>query len=150
MDSIIEDTVSDDEIARLAQLYIESKHLGGEAEAQARFNYAYALLKSKHEKDIERGICILENLYQAGDTSTRRDTLYYVAIGHTRLKKYQLALDCVNTFLKYEPENRQALQLRTEIKHRLTNDGIKGFAIAGGAALILGGLVSLGISLAKK
>lgn len=150
MDSIIEDTVSDDEIARLANLYAETKNQGGEAEVQARFNYAYALLKSKHERDIEKGISMLENLYQAGDLSTRRDSLYYVAIGHTRLKKYQLALDCVNTFLKYEPENRQALQLRAEIKHRLTNDGIIGFAIAGGAALLVGGLVSLGISLAKK
>lgn len=150
MDSIIEDTVSDDEIARLAQLYEETKQIGGEVESQSRFNYAYALLRSSHEQDIQKGITMFENLYQAGDSSTRRDSVYYVAIGHTRLKKYKLALDCVETFLKNEPNNHQAQRLREEIKHRLTQDGLRGIAIASGAAIVIGGLISLGISLAKK
>lgn len=150
MDIIIEDTLSDEQIAQARRLYEESTAAGGEAEINARFQYAYALLKSKHKEEIPKGIEILEHLYDTGDRNSRRDYLYYVAIGHTRLGQYQQALDCINSFLGFEPENRQAKQLRSEIKNRLTNDGFKGIAIVGGAIMLVGGLISLGVSLAKK
>jgi len=150
MDDIIEKTVSDEEIERCREEYIESKRVGGEEEKLASFRYAYALIKSQHHPQISDGIMLMEELYRSGDQSAKRDYLYYVAIGHTRLKRYEPALDCVNLFLQFEPNNSQATQLRAYIKNKLTKDGLMGFAIAGGAALVLGGLIKLGMSIAKK
>lgn len=150
MEDIIEETIDDKEILKSSKLYEEAKKKGGDEEITARFQYAYCLLRSKHTTDITHGINILENLYYEGDQSARRDYLYYISIGQTRLKKYNLALDCVEHFLQFEPENRQAKQLRAYIKERLTKDGLVGMAITGGAALVLGGLIGLGLSLSRK
>lgn len=149
MEDIVEETIDDDQIERLKAAHLESKDQGGEVELTARFQYAYALLKSKHNQDINHGISLLENLYYE-DSNARRDYLYYLAIGQTRLKNYKKALDCVEYFLKYEPQNRQAQQLRSFIKEKITKDGLVGMAITGGAALVLGGLIGLGMSLSKR
>jgi len=150
MEDIIESTLSDDEIARLAGAYEDSRVDGGEAEIVAKFQYAYALLKSTHSQDVSHGITIFEKLYYEGNVNNRRDYLYYIAIGHTKLRHYDFALDCVEQFLKFEPENRQAKQLRAYIKEKLTKDGLTGIAITAGAVLVIGALVGLGLSLAKK
>lgn len=149
MEHIIEETISDSEIARLAKAHEEAKSSGNsEAEVVARFQYAHGLLRSVHSQDVKHGINLLERLYYEGNSSQRRDYLYYIAIGHTRLKQYNLAMDCVEQFIQFEPENRQAKQLRSYIKEKLTKDGLLGMAITGGAVLALGGLI--GLALAKK
>lgn len=151
MDEIINDTISDSEIAKLSKAYEDAKSSANKnQENLSAFQYAAGLLKSRHTTDIKHGINLLENLYYNGDQSSRRDYLYYIAIGHTRLKQYNLALDCVDHFLHYEPENRQAKLLKSFIKEKLTKDGLVGMALTGGAALVLGGLIGLGLSLAKK
>lgn len=151
MEELIEETISDSEIAKLSKLHEQSKKAGDvEKEITARFQYAYGLLKSKHITDVKYGISLLENLYYDGEQTAKRDYLYYIAIGQTRLRKYNLALDCVEHFLQFEPENRQAQQLRTFIKEKLTKDGLVGMAITGGAALVVGGLIGLGISALKR
>lgn len=150
MEDIIEATISDSEIARHGRLYEESRKEGGEPEITARFQYAVALLKSVHSQDVKHGISILEKLYYEGNVSARRDYLYYIAVGHTRLKQYDLALDCVEQFLQFEPVNRQAKHLREYIKEKMTKDGLVGMAIAGGAVLALGGLIGLGMSMARR
>ena len=150
MEDIIEVTISDKEIAGLGRAYEDSKKQGGEKEIIARFQYAHALLRSVHSQDVKHGISILERLYYEGNVEARRDYLYYIAIGHTKLKSYDLALDCVEQFLQFEPENRQAKQLRSYIKEKLTKDGLVGMAIAGGTILAVGGLIGLGMSIAKR
>lgn len=150
MEVIIEQTISDSEIARMARAHEDSKGSGAEAETTARFQYAHALLRSRHTQDIKHGISLMESLYYDGNKENRRDYLYYIAIGQTRLKQYNLALDCVEHFLQFEPENRQAKQLQAYIKEKLTKDGLMGMAITGGAVLALGGLIGLGLSMAKK
>lgn len=151
MEHIIEETIGEQEVERFAKAWEAAKQEGpGETEIVARFQYSHALLRSKHHQDIKRGINILENLYYDGNQGARRDYLYYIAIGHTRLKQYDLALDCVEQFLQFEPENRQAKQLRAFIKEKLTKDGLVGMAIAGGVVLAVGGLIGLGLSRAKN
>jgi fission 1 protein len=49
-----------------------------------------------------------------------------------------------------EPENRQAQELDKLIKDKMTKEGLLGMAMVGGAALAIGGLVGLGMALAKK
>lgn len=149
MEDLVNGTLSDKEIEKYRLAHVEASKEGGEKELNARFQYAYGLLKSTHNHEIEHGIRLLENLYY-DDENSRRDYLYYLAIGHTRLKNYKKALDSVEYFLRFEPYNRQATELRSFIKQKLTKDGLLGMAITGGAALALGGLIGLGMSLAKK
>lgn len=147
MESIVEDSVSESEI-RNAKSAFEDANVTGEGQVQATFQYAYCLIKSQNFADIKKGVGMLENLYYQGEHNVRRDYLYYIAIGKTRMKDYRVALDCVEYFLKYEPENRQAFELKDYIKKKLTKEGMIGMAIAGGTVLAVGGLI--GMLLSKK
>ena len=118
-------------------------------------------------------------MLQNRDEANKRDYLYYLAIGNTKLKEYSTALKYVRALLQVEPGNRQA-QVRCGIFHwsrqkrfkktkrmnrwtivfqkeleaivsrRLEKDGMVGMAVAGGAAVALGGLVGLGLAFAGR
>lgn len=107
-----------------------------------------------------------------------RDYIYYLAIGNARLKHYSESLKYCKAFLQIEPNNQQAIGLEVKIsqihttfaetttvpivhdkplyfaqehiRKKMEKDTMTGVAVAGGAALVLGGLVGLGFALAKK
>ena len=87
---------------------------------------------------------------QNKDETGKRDYLYYLAIGNARIKEYQIALKFVRGLLQVEPGNRQAQDLENIIKTKMEKEGLIGMAVVGGATLALGGLVGLGIALAKS
>lgn len=148
MEAIIDEVVSDQEIRKAREAYEAANTDDKSSYNQAKFQYAYVLLKSQNSKEISLGIGMLEDLYYKGEENARRDYLYYIAIGQTRLHNYKVALDCIEHFLKYESENRQALDLKDYINKKLTKEGLIGMAIAGGSVLAVGGL--LGMLLSKK
>ena len=76
--------------------------------------------------------------------------MYYLAIGNARIKEYQTALKYIRGLLQVEPGNRQAQDLEVVIKKKMEKEGLIGMAVVGGAALAFGGLVGLGIALAKS
>ena len=45
---------------------------------------------------------------QNRDETNKRDYLYYLAIGNTKLKEYATALKYIRALLQVEPGNRQA------------------------------------------
>ena len=58
-------------------------------------------------------MCILHSLIlfmhpQNRDETNKRDYLYYLAIGNTKLKEYATALKYIRALLQVEPGNRQA------------------------------------------
>lgn len=73
-----------------------------------------------------------------------------MAIGHTRIKEYSTALKYTKSFLQIEPNNQQVLSLEDIIKKEMERKGMLGMAMAGGASLVVGGLVILGMALAKN
>lgn len=102
-----------------------------------------------------------------------RDYIYYLAIGNARLKNYTDSLKYIKAFLQVEPNNQQALSLEVRhtehalffktttfdichsnvqehIRKKMEREGMIGMAVAGGAALVIGGLVGIGMALAKK
>ena len=149
MEALLGETTPPDELKIFEKAYYDEMNKGGAAN-QTRFNYAWCLIRSKYRADIHRGIMLLEDLCSTGDSDARRDYLFYLAIANTKIHEYQRAHDCIKKFLSVEPNNRQAQDLEKLIKDRLTKEGLKGLAIAGGAAIALGGLVGLGMALAKK
>lgn len=93
---------------------------------------------------------MLEDLFQSREETNKRDHLYYLAVGNTKLKEYSTALKYIRALLQVEPGNRQAQELEVVASARLEKDGMVGMAAAGGAAVALGGLVGLGMLAAGR
>jgi len=92
---------------------------------------------------------LLEDLFKKPDEDNKRDYLFYLAIGNTKLKEYNIALKYVRALLQVEPNNRQAQDLEKMISDKLGHDAKVGMAVAGGG-LALGGLLGLGLALGAR
>merc|ERR1712211_32225 len=149
METILVETVATDDLKKFEQKYHEELN-HGKVSATSQFEYAWCLVRSRYPADIRKGIILLEDLFQNRDESNKRDYLYYLAIGNTKLKEYATALKYVRALLQVEPGNRQAQELEALVSKRLEKDGMVGMAVAGGAALALGGLVGLGLAFAGR
>lgn len=118
---------------------------------QTKFNYAWCLIKSTNRRDIAKGIALLEELSERGDDDARRDYLFYLAVGLTKMKDYDRALECVKIFLRAEPQNRQAQELLKVIEGERKKDAIKGAAITVGTVSVVTGLaIGLASAFLKK
>eukprot|EP00093_Oithona_nana_P004572 04572.XXX_110129_110690_1 [CDS] Oithona nana genome sequencing. len=149
MEHLLEENVATEDLKKFEARY-QAEAAGSGATCSAQFDYAWCLVRSKYPSDIRKGILLLEDLYQNKEESGKRDYLYYLAIGNARIKEYQTALKFVRGLLQVEPGNRQAQELETIIKKKMEKEGLIGMAVVGGATLALGGLVGLGIALAKS
>lgn len=149
MEAILDDYVSTEDLKKFESIYNEHVRSGTLTPTQ-QFEYAWCLIRSKYPADIRRGVALLEDLFYHGDETSKRDYLYYLAVGNTKLKEYNEALKLVKKFLNVEPANRQAQELQKIIKERMKKEGLMGMAIVGGAALAIGGLVGLGMALSRK
>jgi len=149
MEHILDETVPSEDLKRFEQKYHEELNVG-QVSSTTQFEYAWCLVRSKYSADIRKGIMLLEELFNNRDEENKRDYLYYLAIGNTKLKEYTTARKYVRALLQVEPGNRQAQELESIVTKRLEHDGMVGMAVAGGAALAFGGLVGLGIALAGK
>ncbi|XP_026835017.1 mitochondrial fission 1 protein isoform X3 [Drosophila erecta] len=79
----------------------------------------------------------------------RRDYIYYLAFGNARIKEYSSGLKYCRAFLDIE-SNDQVRSLEKYIKKEIDKEVAKGMAVAGGAALVLGGILGLGIAMARN
>uniref|UniRef100_A0A0V0G3W9 Mitochondrial fission 1 protein n=2 Tax=Triatominae TaxID=70999 RepID=A0A0V0G3W9_TRIDM len=149
MDEILDETVSSDDLKKFEAIYNQQVEASN-VTTDATFNYAWCLVRSRYAADIRKGICLLETLFRDGNEQGRRDYVYYLAIGNAKLKEYSKALHYVRTFLTLEPGNQQVQHLETVIRKRMEKDGLLGIALAGGVVLAIGGLVGLGMAIAKK
>lgn len=99
----------------------------------------------------------------------RRDYIYYLAFGNARIKSYSEGLKYCRAFLEIESNDQvrslevslmssliqqiyveHASLFQEYIKKQSDKEVAKGMAVAGGAALVLGGILGLGIAMARK
>lgn len=113
-----------------------------------------------------QGILLLEDLAEK-HAEGNRDYIYYLAIGYSRIKNYSTALKFCKAFLQIEPTNQQALTLEVSddsspflllvtalicfhsqehIRNKKDKEAMAGAAVTGGAILVLGGLVGIGLA----
>nr|QBH73494.1 hypothetical protein [Nicoletia phytophila] len=149
MEDVLDEVVSSEDLKKFEHAY-NKQIQDGHVTPKAQFEYAWCLVRSRYPADIKKGIVILEELFQSQEAEAKRDYLYYLAIGNARIKEYSTALSFVRAFLQIEPGNQQVQNLEALIKKRMEKEGLIGAAIAGGAVLAIGGLIGLGIALAKK
>lgn len=71
-------------------------------------------------------------------------------LSSTLFQEYTKSLKYCRAFLAIESENSQVQHLESIVKKRMETEGLKGMALAGGAVLALGGLIGLGLAMAKK
>ncbi|XP_071491167.1 mitochondrial fission 1 protein-like [Diadema setosum] len=149
METIVEETVSVEDLKKHELLY-NGELARGKVTVRTQFQYAWCLVRSRYTQDMRKGTVLLEELLHGGSPQVQRDCLFYLAIGHYRLKDYTKALKFVRGLLQIEPNNRQAAELEKLIKKKMNQDGLVGMAIVGGAAMAIAGLVGAGIALSKK
>lgn len=104
------------------------------------FTYAVYLIKSRDVKNIQEGIGIIQDhLCKPGKDC--RDALFYLSLGFYRLKEYQNALQVIDRFLEFEPNNSQANELKSRIVNNLNTFGKS--ALIGGALLGAAGIAAV-------
>ncbi|XP_062545271.1 mitochondrial fission 1 protein [Armigeres subalbatus] len=148
MEEILNETVPQSELEKFEKKYnreLQSKN----PTPTSQFEYAWCLVRSNYTNDMRSGITLLEDLCKKNPEG-KRDYIYYLALGYTRLKEYSTAMKYVQAFLEIEPNNQQVITLEGYIKKKIEIEGLKGVAVAGGAAIVIGGILGLGFALAKK
>jgi fission 1 protein len=102
---------------------------------QSQFNYAWGLIKSSNHKHVASGIEILRHLYQDNE-DLKRECLYYLSLGSYKIGEYGRSRQYVEKLLEIDPNNMQAMGLKTSIEDKITNDGLIGLGIGTGAVAI--------------
>ncbi|KAI8119442.1 Mitochondrial fission 1 protein [Lucilia cuprina] len=148
MEELLNEVVPQDELEKFEKKYAHELELDGEVSVETKFEYGFCLVRSRYTNDIRKGIMILEDLARIHPEG-RRDYIYYLAFGNARIKNYSEGLKYCRAFLDIE-SNDQVRSLEEYIKKQNDKEMAKGMAVAGGAALVLGGILGLGIALAKK
>ncbi|XP_075151683.1 mitochondrial fission 1 protein isoform X2 [Haematobia irritans] len=148
MEELLNEVVPQEDLEKFEKKYAHELELDGEVTIETKFEYAFCLVRSRYSNDIRKGIMILEELARI-HSEGRRDYIYYLAFGNARIKNYSEGLKYCRAFLEIE-SNDQVRSLEEYIKKQSDKDMAKGMAVAGGAALVLGGILGLGIALAKK
>ncbi|CAL1533166.1 unnamed protein product [Lymnaea stagnalis] len=150
MESIIQDNVDPIDLKNYEALYNEQSRRGHVNE-KTQFDYALCLVRSRYIRDMEKGIALLEDLLRnTKDEMSKRDYLFYIAVGFVRLKEYGRAIEYTEAICKIEPGNRQAKQLESYAKGKMNTDGLIGMAIVGGAVLAVGGIIGATVAAFKK
>uniref|UniRef100_A0A0K0ERX4 Mitochondrial fission 1 protein n=1 Tax=Strongyloides stercoralis TaxID=6248 RepID=A0A0K0ERX4_STRER len=146
---VIDEQIPHETLQRSKQLYFDELATG-EVSSICKFNYAHALLRS-NKKDIKTGIALLEEFLEKNDDEIpKRDIIYFMAIGYTRLTDYDRAMVYVDLLLSAEENNRQALDLKNCIEKRMRNSGLWGAAIIGAGVLGIAGLTLSAVLSGRK
>lgn len=149
MEHILEETVPTEDLKKFEQKY-HTELQAGQVSSSSQFEYAWCLVRSRYPADIKKGIILLEDLFKSREETNKRDYLYFLSIGNTRVKEYATALKYIRALLQVEPGNRQAQELESLVTGRMEHDAMVGMAVTGGAAaLVVGGIVGICFALKK-
>ncbi|GMM55376.1 Fis1 protein [Maudiozyma humilis] len=121
---------------------------GGEsATTQARFNYAWGLIKSSSIDDQRLGVKFLTDIYKE-TPGRRRECLYYLTIGCYKVNEYRMAKRYVDVLSSHEPNNKQVQQLKQMVEEKIEHESMKGILI--GAGIVAGIATVTGIFFRSK
>ncbi|XP_025206167.1 mitochondrial fission 1 protein [Melanaphis sacchari] len=150
VEDVLSDVVSKEDLRKFEKQYHDQLTTGTVSQ-ETKFHYAWCLVRSNYPADIRKGLILLEQLikHEANDDEAKRNYLYYLALGNSRIKEYSTALQFIKAFLHMQPENMQAQNLLETIKKKMESDAHKGMAVAGALALGLSAVVGIGFALAK-
>lgn len=145
---MLDEFISDEELLKSRESFNSIK---SPTETQ-RFEFALNLVRSKRKPVIEEGLDMFQKLFaNTKDENIKRDSLFYMAVGQTKLSNYEQALKFLQSILNVQPSNEQVRELYIEVNKRMKKDGLIGLGIVGGAAAVgLVGIIGLGAALFAK
>lgn len=112
---------------------------------------AWALVHSRKESDVLRGIAMLEDQLAKGlAKERRRETLYLLAVGFFRTQDYTRSKHAVDEALREAPNFYQATSLKKMVEQKITQDGLIGAGIAAAAVAAVGATVAVVLGASKK
>ena len=151
MTSVLDGSTSSADVQRWQQKYLEEMRTGA-ASNDTRYEFAKCIVKSRDASpaDLERSVVLLEDLCASDHHEKRKDYLFCLAIAYTKLGNYFRAEVCVKKCMVLEPGNRQTHELQDIIHSKLQRERMTEAAVAGGTAVLIGGLVGLGMALASR
>ncbi|CAN8076187.1 unnamed protein product [Agarophyton chilense] len=126
------------ELDRFEEIYMK-ECMKSRPNPTAKFNYAWALIRSKERANIRKGVIMMQGLLE--DRYADRDCLYYMALGYYRLDDVVSSRKCLDKLLKIAPNCRQAISLMDIVEDKITKDGVIGISIVSGIAVV-GGLLA--------
>jgi len=130
------------QLAEAQRAYEMDIRENNKASAPKKSDYAYCLIASPRAQDRQTGLTLLKELH--GEDPGNRDYLYYIALGNYKLQDFVEARKYADMLLSIEPQNTQALDIKSLAQEKVAQEGLVGMAILGGAAIaIASGLVFL-------
>ena len=139
-----------DVISRCEREVAEASNVDSdERKNESIMRLSWALVHSKQQEDIQRGIAMLEtSLGNDKSPLHQREKLYLLAVGYYRSNDYARSRLLLEQCLEIAPDWRQALSLKKTVEERIAKDGVIGIGITATAVgLIVGGLAA---ALARK
>eukprot|EP00177_Eucheuma_denticulatum_P001517 GFKZ01002721.1.p1 GENE.GFKZ01002721.1~~GFKZ01002721.1.p1 ORF type:complete len:195 (+),score=23.33 GFKZ01002721.1:147-731(+) len=130
------------ELDRFEEIYMK-ECMKSRPDPTAKFNYAWALIRSKERSNIKKGVIMMQGLLE--DRYSDRDCLYYMALGYYRLDDVVSSRKCLDKLLKIAPNCRQAISLMDIVEDKITKDGVIGISIVSGIAVV-GGLLAAALA----
>lgn len=100
-------------------------------------------MKSNTRTDQHLGVMLLSEIFRTSP-ERRRECLYYLALGNYKLGNYAQARKYNDLLIENEPQNLQALNLRSLIDDKVAKEGLMGVAIVSGVAVaagVIGGIL---------
>ncbi|PXF40315.1 Mitochondrial fission 1 protein [Gracilariopsis chorda] len=134
------------ELDRFEEIYMK-ECMKSRPNPTAKFNYAWALIRSKERPNIKKGVIMMQGLLE--DRYADRDCLYYMALGYYRLDDVVSSRKCLDKLLKLAPNCRQAISLMDIVEDKITKDGVIGISIVSGIAVV-GGLLAAAFAGGKR
>ncbi|KAM7505322.1 hypothetical protein LguiB_004226 [Lonicera macranthoides] len=116
-----------------------------EVKAGSIMRLSWALVHSRQQDDVHRGIAMLEASLAKRSNSPlqEREKLYLLAVGNYRSGEFSKSRKLLEKCLEISPDWRQALSLKNMVEERITKDGVIGIGItATTVGLIVGGLAA--------
>ncbi|KAE8213908.1 hypothetical protein CF319_g1339 [Tilletia indica] len=122
------------------RLQYDKEVASGHVTTQAKFNFAWGLIKSSRRDEMAEGLTLLTDIYRT-DPPRRRECLYYLSLGHYKMGNFDEARRFNHILIEKEPTNLQAQSLQQLIEKGVAREGYLGMALMGGAAAV-GGLLA--------
>ncbi|ORX74687.1 mitochondrial fission 1 protein [Linderina pennispora] len=110
---------------------------GSKVRVQTKFNYAWGLVKSSARHEQELGVQLLHEIHKEFP-ERKRECMYYLALGYYKMGEYGSARAFNEQLLALEPQNKQAMSLRSVIDHKVSQEGLLGMAMTGGVVALAG------------
>ncbi|KAM9367117.1 mitochondrial fission 1 protein isoform 2-T2 [Phaethornis superciliosus] len=118
MDPEFDETVAIEDLLALERRFLAESR-SGSVSRESQFQYSWGLIHSPYSQDVTRGVTLLKELLPRGTREEQRDCCYGLALGHYRMRDYEVALGHLQRLLAAEPQNPQGLRLRGLIRERM-------------------------------